>query len=108
MGEEILEGEEGEITLEEINNESNNQIEKFEPAILVYPNPGNSVINVVCEGFDLEKNIQIYDLTGKCIWLGNSSEFTETISIDQLAQGLYHLLVTDKKGNRKSCNFQKM
>lgn len=63
--------------------------------ITVFPNPTHQYLTVVSDHFDTENNsANIYDISGKLV----QSSLFEGVNIDvsRLAQGIYHLRISDK------------
>ncbi len=108
-------GEEEEIHLDipEENNEtsaepslSNSSI--ISPSIHVFPNPAQSNFQLFTEGFQDLKQIEIYDFSGKLIWSTSINEKSVSISVENMIQGIYQLIVRDENGNWKATKIQKL
>ncbi|MEI7595206.1 MAG: endonuclease [Bacteroidota bacterium] len=67
----------------EENNINNN--------VLVYPNPSNGIVNIVCDGMQIE-NIQVTDILGQIVLNKNNANSIE------LNKGLYFVHVFTNKG----------
>ena len=108
-------GEEEDIHLDvpEENNEtseepslSNSSI--ISPSIHVFPNPAQSNFQLFTEGFQDLKQIEIYDFSGKLIWSTTMNEKSVSISVENMIQGIYQLIVRDENGNWKATKIQKL
>lgn len=108
-------GEEEEIHLDvpEENNEtseepslSNSSI--ISPSIHVFPNPAQSNFQLFTEGFQDLKQIEIYDFSGKLIWSTTMNEKSVSITVENMIQGIYQLIVRDVNGNWKATKIQKL
>ncbi|NLL28335.1 MAG: T9SS type A sorting domain-containing protein [Bacteroidales bacterium] len=65
-------------------------------AISLYPNPASNYINI--DGLEGKEQIFVIDNSGRIVKSVNANEAMQTISIDDLPQGLY--LVTIRKENK--------
>jgi hypothetical protein len=80
----------------------------YEPGFLnieqIYPNPTNELFSIILNSSeDNSVDIEITDIAGKRIYFKSavieSGKNTIEIPSDQLAEGMYNLLVTDKKNS---------
>jgi hypothetical protein len=60
------------------------------------------------EGFQDLKQIEIYDFSGKLIWSTSMNEKSVSISVENMIQGIYQLIVRDENGNWKATKIQKL
>lgn len=66
--------------------------------VIVYPNPTNSILNIVSSGEEL-RSIQLIDLTGKILMNLKVNSTNATLSLEGIANGLYSLRTVSKSGN---------
>ena len=86
--------------------ESNNIKTKLkENKLGVYPNPANNILNITTKNITA-KLYTIVDNAGKEVY--NSSEITNSISIENLVSGSYLLKVIDESGKIHSARFIKL
>lgn len=66
--------------------------------VSVFPNPAQALLNVRTDNAELEV-IQLYNLTGQLVYQANAlNGVLHSISLDEMAQGIYILQVTTDKG----------
>ncbi|MCB0806736.1 MAG: T9SS type A sorting domain-containing protein, partial [Bacteroidales bacterium] len=65
-------------------------------AVMIYPNPANSFINV--KGDHEIYTVELFNLTGQEVYNSEVNELTHTIATDQLDKGVYLLKATLKDG----------
>jgi hypothetical protein len=63
--------------------------------ISVYPNPVKTILKV---NADIKGKLNIYSLTGICVYSNNNFNSNQTIDVSILNQGLYIISVTNKAG----------
>ena len=73
-------------------------------SILIYPNPADLFASVEISLNEKEKfKVQLMDMNGRTIelrqWDGKAGSTTLTFNTAELAAGMYHVAVTDSKGN---------
>lgn len=73
-------------------------------ALALYPNPANSVVNVIAT---TEAQLVLYNTVGAKLYEARISSGITAIPVGNLAPGLYHVQVTDSKGKRCSGKFLK-
>lgn len=75
---------------------------------LIFPNPANDFINIVCED-DFIQNITIYDVSGKFINRieVNYNSFSHRITTSSLSKGIYFVEIQNNKKERFSKYFIK-
>jgi hypothetical protein len=64
----------------------------------VYPNPANQILNISISGYDQEKIIGIFDLTGKLVMTEKVMLNNAALPISTLPGGLYLIKVTARDG----------
>lgn len=63
--------------------------------VQVFPNPAVASVNLTIDFKQMgSANIAIYDNTGRQVYTSTTDKSTETIDVDDLASGLYHVVVT--------------
>jgi hypothetical protein len=65
--------------------------------ILVYPNPNNGQFTIVIPAADLDQQLHVTDINGRCLKTIQLDAIFMTMDIQELANGTYWLLI----GNRK-------
>ena len=66
--------------------------------IHVYPNPTMSQINIISSAEC--RDIQIFDASGRLIYRKETNGFQQTLSLSQLARGIYLMKLATDKGNK--------
>lgn len=74
--------------------------------VLIYPNPAADQINIRVKNNNY-KTYTISDVLGKIILSGNLNSTEESISINDLENGIYFILLTDKSNNKEAIRFIK-
>lgn len=74
-----------------LNNEKNEKVNYS-----IYPNPTTDYINIVSNETHLIQNIQLFDLTGKCIKTYENN--FEKIDVNEIQKGLYVLKINSLNG----------
>lgn len=65
--------------------------------VSVYPNPANNFVNIQANVSDY--NAVIYDLNGKIIFTVNNANGLTNVSLEDIAEGLYVVMISDNTGN---------
>lgn len=71
----------------------------IEQSFSIYPNPTKGIFNIDISGFEgEERNIQVYDISGKKIREVRNSNNTEEIDLSRYSSGLYfvRIIINDK------------
>jgi hypothetical protein len=58
--------------------------------LIAYPNPANQIVTIDCP--DNKGSLSIYNLLGMEVYKTNVSEYTNTISVEDLTPGLYNIV----------------
>ena len=64
----------------------------------VYPNPADKVLNVAFAEAEQETELEIMDIQGKVLLTQSATKKENKINIASLANGIYFLKVTNRKG----------
>jgi len=71
-------------------------IETEEKQLLIYPNPANT--NVVISGLSGEAKIEVLNMLGERIYITQTNDSQESISVSHLPTGTYFVRISDNSG----------
>ena len=74
----------------------NNTIFNADNSISIYPNPANSIVNIIANS-NL-KSIQLYDVQGRILQTKIVNQTTENLDISNQSKGIYFLKITSDDG----------
>ncbi|WP_164735500.1 T9SS type A sorting domain-containing protein [Pseudoflavitalea rhizosphaerae] len=75
-------------------------------SILVYPNPAKDIITI--QGLAGNETIQVFDATGRKVKQLSGMPQQQKISIADLREGTYHIIVVTREGNMSSHKITKL
>jgi|GEM_PF-4930786 hypothetical protein len=76
-------------------------VNTLDAVISVYPNPAQSVVNVVVSNVTAQPLIAtLYDITGRVVKTIPVNNNVTQISLNNISAGMYHLVLADEQGNK--------
>jgi hypothetical protein len=80
------------------SNTSSMEEESILNKILVYPNPGNGIVNLTINNpMSNHFNIRVYDLLGRCLFNKTNNQNELQLDLTNLSSGQYHLIIDTEK-----------
>ena len=70
----------------------------------LFPNPADRILNISMKGYNKEKIIEVFDVTGKRLILERAVQDDTALNIGSLQSGFYIIKVTAKDGTVLSRN----
>ena len=91
-------GNSGVVTMETLQNILNVPSYNFVGDLKIYPNPAKNTLTIINDKYP-HLSYQFSNLMGQKIQSGSLSNTMNTISVENLAEGMYLLLLTDQESN---------
>ena len=87
------EGERSEV--QAVLGETVNTVEQKLSNLTIFPNPSQGILNLTWEGKNDKTKITILDVTGKIIYSKTTTDNEVTLSLEEVANGLYHIQISN-------------
>jgi hypothetical protein len=68
------------------------------PKLVLFPNPANDRLTVYVAGYDKQKVIEIFNVSGQRVFAGKQADNSAILDISKLAKGLYMMKISGADG----------